>query len=79
MMKKRQTIGRYRKYNKIKGNKMAKMIEETVIVTVSKLVKDNTEEQEMLPNDVLAAMEAVVAELIQDDSVLIEITRLAAK
>ena len=58
---------------------MAKMIEETVIVTVTKLVTDDATDTTILPSDALAAMGAIVAELVQDDKALIEIRKLDAE
>jgi hypothetical protein len=42
---------------------MAKINEQTLIITVSQLVKDDTPTQELLGADVVTQLEAVVAEL----------------
>ena len=42
---------------------MAKINEQTLIITVSQLVKDDTPNHELLSSDVVAQLEAVVAEL----------------
>jgi len=42
---------------------MAKINEQTLVITVSQLVKDDTPIQALLSNDVVAQLEAVVAEL----------------
>jgi hypothetical protein len=42
---------------------MAKINEQTLVITVSQLVKDDTPTQALLPNEVVAQLEAVVAEL----------------
>jgi hypothetical protein len=42
---------------------MAKINEQTLVITVSQLVKDDTPAAELLSADVVAQLEAVVAEL----------------
>jgi hypothetical protein len=42
---------------------MAKINEQTLVITVSQLVKDDTPAAELLSPDVVAQLEAVVAEL----------------
>jgi len=42
---------------------MAKINEQTLVITVSQLVKDDALTQELLSADVVAQLEAVVAEL----------------
>jgi len=42
---------------------MAKINEQTLVITVSQLVKDDAHTQELLSADVVAQLEAVVAEL----------------
>lgn len=42
---------------------MAKINEQTLVITVSQLVKDDTPTHELLGPDVVAQLEAVVAEL----------------
>lgn len=42
---------------------MAKINEQTLIITVSQLVKDDTPTNELLSADVVTQLEAVVAEL----------------
>ena len=42
---------------------MAKINEQTLIITVSQLVKDDTPTHELLGTDVVAQLEEVVAEL----------------
>ena len=42
---------------------MAKINKQTLIITVSQLVKDDTPTHELLGTDVVAQLEAVVAEL----------------
>ena len=42
---------------------MAKINEQTLVITVSQLVKDDTPTQALLSEDVVGQLEAVVAEL----------------
>ena len=42
---------------------MAKINEQTLVITVSQLVKDDANTQALLSSDVVAQLEAVVAEL----------------
>jgi hypothetical protein len=42
---------------------MAKINEQTLVITVSQLVKDDTPSTELLSSDVVAQLEVVVAEL----------------
>jgi hypothetical protein len=51
---------------------MAKINEQTIVITVSQLVKDSTDIQPLLSADIIAQLEAVVAELA-GAGVLVEI------
>lgn len=42
---------------------MAKINEQTIVITVSQLIKDSAEAQPLLSADIVAQLEAVVAEL----------------
>lgn len=53
---------------------MAKINEQTLVITVSQLVKDSANLQPLLSADVVAQLEAVVAELA-GAGVLVEITQ----
>lgn len=53
---------------------MAKINEQTLVITVSQLVKENANLQPLLNADVVAQLEAVVAELA-GAGVLVEITQ----
>jgi hypothetical protein len=53
---------------------MAKINEQTLVITVSQLVKDNTDLQPLLSADTVAQLEAVVGELA-GAGVLVEITQ----
>ena len=52
---------------------MAKIIEENIIIKVSKLVKINGDES-LVPEDTLQALEAVAQELL-GDSVIVEVEK----
>jgi len=51
---------------------MAKINEQTLIITVSRLIRDDAEPETLLPPEVVTQLEAVVAELA-GDSALVEI------
>ena len=53
---------------------MAKINEQTLVITVSQLVKDSANLQPLLSAEVVAQLEAVVAELA-GTGVLVEITQ----
>lgn len=54
---------------------MAKLNTQSIVITVSQLVRDNdTTITELLDSETLAAIEAVVAELV-GESVLVEVVR----
>jgi len=52
---------------------VAKLHEETVVITVSKLLKNDEDASEILTSDTVASLEAVVAELAGAGA-LVEIT-----
>lgn len=52
--------------------KVAKIHEEVVIVKVSKLVKNNDDQESLVNDDMLAALEQVAQELL-GDSVIVEV------
>ena len=57
---------------------MAHIHDDHIIIKISKLVKGNHEEcDDSLPisNEVCESLESVVAELLNDDSLVIEVTR----
>lgn len=54
---------------------MAKMASETIVITVSKLVKNSDEETTIMTDDTVSALEQVLGELIGNNS-MIEIDRL---
>lgn len=54
---------------------MAKIAESVVIIKASQLLKDNDEQTEVLNDETIAALEAVVQELA-GDSVLVEIENI---
>lgn len=54
---------------------MAQLAESMVVVKVSKLVKDGEAVAEMLDDDVVAQLEAVIEELVGDDKTMVEIIK----
>lgn len=52
------------------------MIEETIVITVSKLIKDGDSTMSVLPEEATAALEAIVSELIQDETAMIEVAKI---
>ncbi len=58
---------------------MAKIYEEYLVVKVSKLVREDAEDHEILNDDVASSLEAVVNELINDPSIVVEAARQAGK
>ena len=52
------------------------MIKETIVITVSKLVKDADNTASVLPEEATAALEAIVSELVQDDTAMIEVAKI---
>jgi len=53
---------------------MAKIHEETVVITLSKLVKDNAEAELVATNDVCDALQSVAEELL-GQGVIVEVVR----
>ena len=51
---------------------MAQVIEENIVITVSKLVKSGS--QQLVPEDALLALEQVAQELL-GDGVIVEVTK----
>jgi hypothetical protein len=55
------------------NNAMAKLISNTLKLTVSKMIANNSSESDILTEELVAQIEAIVAELLSDkDQVLIE-------
>ena len=52
---------------------MAQVIEENIVITVSKLVKDGTKDN-LVPEDTLLALEQVAQELL-GDGVIVEVAK----
>jgi hypothetical protein len=59
----------------LQENMMAQIIQKTFVVTISKLVKDNTE-QDLLTNEqtlnVLETIPTIIEELVADPSLIVE-------
>jgi hypothetical protein len=55
------------------NNAMAKLISNTLKLTVSKMIANNSSESDILTEELVAQIEAIAAELLSDkDQVLIE-------
>lgn len=52
---------------------MAKIHQEEISIKISKLVKGDSETTCVIPEEVLASIEAVITELLADPSLLIEV------
>lgn len=55
---------------------MAKIVEEVVVVKVSKLVRDNDKNSPLLPAEFVPGLEAMAAEILGDAGALIEVMTL---
>lgn len=55
---------------------MAKIIEEVVVLKVSKLVRGNDKSAPILPEDFVASLEAVASEVLGDAGAMIEVMTL---
>jgi hypothetical protein len=49
---------------------MAKLIEQTLVITISKMVKNDAPDTPALSPDIVAQLEAVVAELAGSDTIV---------
>ena len=49
---------------------MAKIIEQLVVLKLSKLVKDSTEQHQLIESDTIAQLELVVQQLVETDTVV---------
>jgi hypothetical protein len=49
---------------------MAKIVSQTIAITISKLVKDGTTGVDLVSNDLVQQLELVLAELVSKDSVV---------
>lgn len=55
---------------------MAHIHEQTVVIRLSKLVKDANNAADLAPEGLTDQVEAVVSELIGDESIIVEVERL---
>ena len=55
---------------------MAKIVEHSVVITLSKLVKDSDDDNVTLPEDFMENLEALVNEMVASDSIVIEVNDL---
>jgi hypothetical protein len=56
---------------------MAKIVEEVIVVKVSKLTRDNDKTGSILPAEFVPGLEAMASEILGDAAVLIEVLPLA--
>jgi hypothetical protein len=49
---------------------MAKLIEQTLVITISKMVKNDAPESPALTSDIITQLEAVVVELAGSDTIV---------
>ena len=56
---------------------MAKMIQDTVVITVAKLLRDDDEQTTTLSAEVMEQLEAILGELIDDSSAMVEIAKVS--
>ena len=54
---------------------MAKLIEELMVIKVSRMVKDTDPAEELLPPDAVSSFEQVIIELVNKDNVMVEVTK----
>lgn len=54
---------------------MAKIHRQTLVVEMSKLLKDSNESGPFLTDEVVEAMESIIEELVADPSVVVEVVK----
>lgn len=54
---------------------MAKIHEEMVAIKLSKLVRDNENAEQIISDEIAAALEAVVQEMVNNGSVVVEVIK----
>ena len=54
---------------------MAKLIEELMVIKVSRMVKDTDPAEELLPPDAVSSFEQVIGELVDKENIMVEVTR----
>lgn len=52
---------------------MAKIVEEMIVVKISKLVKDGVSQDSLITEDFIVGIEAVASELMQDPAAIVEV------
>jgi hypothetical protein len=55
---------------------MAKIVSETVLITVSKLVRDGTDTEALVSDDFVAGIEAMAQEMVGDSAAVVEVQRV---
>lgn len=58
---------------------MAKMLQDTIIIDVAKLLKNDADQSELLTSEMVDQLEAVLAEIIGDSTAMIEVTKVDAE
>ena len=55
---------------------MAKIVTETVLITVSKLVRDGVENEALVSDDFVAGIEAMAQEMVGDSAAVVEVQKV---
>lgn len=55
---------------------MAKMVQDTVVIEVAKLIKNDDEAAGIMTDEMMAQLEAIMAEIVNDSSAMIEVTQV---
>lgn len=54
---------------------MAKIVEELVVIKVSKLVRDDAKTDDILPDEFVAGIEAMATEMLNDPAAVVEVVK----
>jgi hypothetical protein len=60
-------------FNPKDPDKMAKIVEEKVVIKVSKIVRDDANDVSILPEEFVFAVEAMAQEILSDPAAVIEV------
>jgi hypothetical protein len=55
---------------------MAKIVSETVLITVSKLVRDGTDTEALVSAEFVAGIEAMAQEMVGDSAAVVEVQKV---
>lgn len=58
---------------------MAKMLQDTLVISVSKLLRDDGDQENIITPEILDQIEAILAELVSDTTAMIEVTKVASE